>query len=173
MELRSDKQSLRPRSISLRRWTPLLKSPEALYAWIWVLLLVCAAHASEADLSTPAQTQPGFLAGSELTDQWFGLRPELQQHGVELNSSLTQFYQGLVGGQGDHNSEYGGKLDGTFAIDGQKLGLWPGLFVNGYAGFRFGETSNGAGGTLLPNDTALLFPKGKGDVFALTSLTLT
>jgi porin len=92
---------------------------------------------------------------------------------VELNSSLTQFYQGLVGGQGDHNSEYGGKLDGTFAIDGQKLGLWPGLFVNGYAGFRFGETSNGAGGTLLPNDTALLFPKGKGDVFALTSLTLT
>lgn len=123
----------------LRRRLPLLKSLGVHYVSIWALLLVCAAHASEGDASTSAQTQPGFLEGPQLTDQWFGLRPELQQHGVQLNSSLTQFYQGLVGGQGNHELEYGGKLDGTFAIDGQKLGLWPGLFVNGYAGFRFGE----------------------------------
>jgi porin len=149
------------------------KLPEVIFLTMVVLLLVCAARASESDASTSAQEQPGFLAGPELTDGWFGLRPELQQHGVTLGSSLTQFFQGLVGGDGNHELEYGGKLDLSFTLNGQKLGLWPGLFVSGYGGFRYGETTNSAGGTLLPSNTALFFPKAKGDVFSLTSLTVT
>ena len=166
-------QTSRSPVIWVRRWRPLLCSSKVLYVSIWGLLLVCAARASEGDASTPGQTLSGFLASPELTDGWFGVRPELQQHGLTLNSSLTQFFQGLVSGQGNHEVEYGGKLDLTFAIDGQKLGLWPGLSVNGYGGFRYGETTNSAGEPLVPSNTALFLPTGKGDVFSLTSLTVT
>jgi hypothetical protein len=67
-------------------------------------LIVCVAQATEVNQSTPAQTQLGFWERPELTGQWFGLRTELIQHGVDLESSLTQFDQGLVGGQGGFTS---------------------------------------------------------------------
>jgi porin len=84
---------------------------------------------------------------------------DLKSRGVDLNGSLTQFYQGLVAGEGDKTWEYGGKVDliGTFI--GQKLGLWQGLIVSAHFEYVYGNDVNFAGdGSIFPINTALAFP---------------
>jgi porin len=84
---------------------------------------------------------------------------DLKSRGVDLYGSLTQFYQGLVAGEGDKTWEYGGKVDliGTFI--GQKLGLWQGLIVNAHFEYVYGNDVNFAGdGSIFPINTALGFP---------------
>ena len=51
------------------------------------------------------------LERDTLTGDWGGSRTWLQEHGITLKPRLTQFYQGLTEGDGDHGFEYGGKAD--------------------------------------------------------------
>lgn len=127
--------------------------------------------------TTPAITapapQPGWLERDTLTGDWAGGRAWLQEHGVSLKPRLTQFYEGLTSGDGDHGFEYGGKLDLLLNADAAKLGLWDGLSLTVHAEYNYGESANGRGGTLLPVNTALDFPGLDGaDAFDLTSVFL-
>ena len=50
----------------------------------------------------------------------------LGQHGMMLQSSLTQFYQGVSSGGANENFEYGGKFDLFLLADTARMGLWSG-----------------------------------------------
>lgn len=116
-------------------------------------------------------TQPAVAEQDTLTGDWNGGRTWLQEHGITLKPRLTQFYQGLSSGDGDHGFEYGGKADILLLTDLHKLGAWEGLSMVVHAEYNYGEDANGRGGTLLPVNTAQYLPGSDGaDAFDLTSV---
>jgi porin len=127
--------------------------------------------------TTPAGTAlapPGWLERDTLTGDWGGGRTWLKEQGLTLKPRLTQFYQGLTSGDGDHGFQYGGKADLLLEANLRKLGLWKGLSLNAHVEYNFGESVNQRGGTIMPVNTALMFPGMKGaDAFDFSSVTLT
>jgi porin len=106
-----------------------------------------------------AQAQESLLDQSSLLDVPGGPKQALKDAGIDLGVSVTQFYQGLVQGEGDKDWESGGKTDVVATFNGEKLGLWQGLFVNVHGEFVYGNDVNAQGdGTVLPINTALAFP---------------
>jgi porin len=106
-----------------------------------------------------------------LTGDWGGLRTRLKEHGITLAPRLTQFYQGLAAGDGDRDFEYGSKADLMLNADLSKLGFWNGFSLTVHTEYNFGESINGAGGTLVPPNTALVFPGMEDDdAFDLSSV---
>lgn len=117
------------------------------------------------------QATPGFAAEAEdtLTGDWFGAGQTLREQGVYASGGVTQFYQGLVAGDGEHRWASGGKLDGFLRLDGEQLGLWQGFGVHAHGEFNYGHSLTDTGGALLPSNTALTFP---GANEQLTDLSL-
>jgi carbohydrate-selective porin OprB len=113
--------------------------------------------------TTPAVTAPapppGWLERDTLTGDWGSGRTWLKKHGITIKPRLTQFYQGMTSGDGDHSFEYGGKADLLLNADLSKLGLWKGLSLNVHAEYNFGKSVNQRGGTIMPVNTALMFPQ--------------
>jgi porin len=84
----------------------------------------------------------------------------LRTRGIVVDFSVTQFYQGLVSGNGNTAWQYGGKGDAVVTLDGGKLGLWRGLYVTMHQEWVWGEDVNNLGdGSLLPVNTAMAFPR--------------
>jgi porin len=127
-----------------------------------------------ANLMTPVfaqQSADPVAARTALSGDWGGHRTTLQQRGISIKPRLTLFDQSLLSGDGDHGFEFGGKADVAFGADFGKLGWVDGLSLTVHAEYNFGESSNTAGGTLLPVNTALLFPGLSGaNAFDLTSV---
>ena len=111
---------------------------------------------------TAAAPQPGWLERDTLTGDWGGARSWLKERGVTVKPRLTQFYQGMTSGDGNHDFEYGGKADLLLNADLSKLGFWKGLSLTVHAEYNFGESVNGRGGTITPVNTALNFPGSEG-----------
>ena len=128
------------------------------------LLPACADAQSDAETSL---WSPDRLAGD-----LFGIRTPLAERGMDLRLEATNFYHGDVDGSGPDHLEFGGKLDLFFAMDGQKAGLWPGLFLNVHGEYRYGDASAQAG-ALTPVNAAMLSPRNSDDVFAFTNVVLT
>jgi porin len=117
---------------------------------------------------------PGWLERDTLTGDWGGGRTWLKEHGITIKPRLTQFYQGLTAGEGDHGFEYGGKADLLFNADLGKFGLWNGFSMTVHAEYNFGQSVNQRGGMIMPVNTALMFPGMEGsDAFDFSSVTLT
>ncbi len=129
----------------------------------------------EATVNADATRAASWLASDTLTGDWAGHRTSLkEEYGITLAPRLTQFYQGLAAGDGDHDFEYGSKADLLLNADLSKLGFWKGLSLTVHAEYNFGESINGAGGTLVPPNTALIFPGMEGsDAFDLSSVYFT
>jgi porin len=122
---------------------------------------------ANADATRPAS----WLERDTLTGDWAGSRTWLKERGITLSPRLTQFYQGLAVGDGDHDFEYGGKADLMLNANLSKLGFWDGFSVTVHGEYNFGESINGAGGVLSPVNTALLFPGMEdADAFDLSSV---
>ncbi len=116
----------------------------------------------------PAPAGPG---SDTLTGDWGGGRSWLLDHGMTLKPRLTQFYQGMSSGEGDHSFEYGGKADVLFNADLSKLGFWNGFSMVVHAEYNFGQSANIRGGVYVPANTALYFPGIQGDQrYAVSSL---
>lgn len=95
-----------------------------------------------------------------LLDGGGGPKDVLKAHGIIVDGGVTQFYQGVVSGDGSHQWEYGGKVDLAATFVGDKLGLWRGLFVSVHQEWLYGEDVNGQGdGSLIPLNTAMGFPR--------------
>ena len=77
--------------------------------------------------------------------------------------SVTQVYQGIVGGGKDEAWKYGGRGDLTFNLDTHKLGLWPGGHFTVEVEGNFSDSVNGLTGALNPVNTNQLFPMPIGD----------
>jgi porin len=97
----------------------------------------------------------------------------LRERGIDVQAWFTQFYQGVVSGEGDKDWQYGGKGDLVVGFDMSKLGLWDGLSVNVHQEWVYGEDANNQGnGALFPVNTALGFPR-LGGYERDTSLVIT
>jgi len=103
---------------------------------------------------------------THLLGDWGGVRSKLAEHGIIFDFQVTQFYQGVVDGSSDNNWKYGVKGDYKLIVDGEKAGLWKGLFLDLHVETRAGDDVNGLTG-LSPANTAMLWPNGD-DVTALT-----
>lgn len=140
----------------------------------WPSCYLHSAHPFHALHAMPTAT-PETWGSDTLTGDWGGRRTLLkEEYGITLAPRLTQFYQGLSAGDGDHDFEYGGKADLMLNADLSKLGFWKGLSLTVHAEYNYGESINGAGGTLVPSNTALVFPGMEGsDAFDLSSVYFT
>jgi porin len=118
-----------------------------------LLLLSNANPASAQDTAEAAHVPASLL------DIPGGPKQQLRDAGIGLSVNYTEFYKGLVEGEGNHGWEFGGKTDVIANFDGGRLGLWPGLFVNVHAEFINGDNVLEQGdGSILPTNTALALP---------------
>jgi porin len=117
---------------------------------------------------------------STLSGDWGGLRSEMAAKGVTIDMSLTTAAQGIVGGGKHAGWQYsGGRGDLILNLDTQKLGLWPGGFLNFEAegnfipADRLLKSINGRTGGLMPVNSSQFYPTTAGDNFNLPSLNFT
>ncbi len=125
-------------------------------------------------MDTPEEVSPPFggpiFERNKLTGDWNVRRHLLWESGITLDASTTQFYQGVASGGLEQAFRYGGRNDYFFNVDGEKLGLWKGFFINLHGESRYGESANFFTGALSPVNEALLVPAEKGYVPALTGV---
>ena len=95
----------------------------------------------------------------KLTGDWGGFRSDAKDHGLDVEFTLSQFYQGVVDGGATTNSEYGGKLNLRITIDANKLlGTWKGLYASVHVETQYGNgVTADAGAFTLPN-APMLYP---------------
>ena len=130
---------------------------------------------STADQGTPA-SQPaptGFLQQEELTGDWGGARTRWRDKGVVLDSSLTQFYQGVSAGGIEEGSEYNGTVQAGLEFDFGKLAGWQFWSAEIKAEMRFGGPLLLGTGSINPVNTAAIIPGGDGEKFSITAANLT
>jgi porin len=114
-----------------------------------------------------------LLERPKLTGDWFGCRDAVRDHGITLDISTTQFYQGVASGGLEQSFKYGGRNDYFLTLDGEKLGLWKGFSVNLHGETRYGESANFITGALSPVNEYLLVPGSEGVVSGLTAVKVT
>ena len=143
---------------------------------------VDSAVSGAAGLERPLET-PALPAGSSpfegdfqtrqyILGDWSGTRTGLAESGLSLDVLATQFYQGVAAGGREQAWEYGGKIDYLGNVNGEKLRLAEGFFVNMHAETRFGTAVNNIDGLLTPSNIAMMFPEPEGSITAITGLKL-
>lgn len=102
---------------------------------------------------------------------WAGIRPAFEEHGIEIESFLTQFYQGVASGGSEQRFRYGAKFDVYMDIDTGKLGLWEnGTFDIHFVDWQFGRNSIEDATGLAPANMLLVTPHIDRPSFGLTHL---
>jgi len=125
-----------------------------------------AAPTDETEGAPPAPPPYG------VTGNWFGARDGLFDDGIDLRTSLSQFYQGVTSGGLRQTFPYGLKFDYFGTVELEKLVGWEGLFVNLHGESRFGQSVNPYVGSMIPANFALEFPKPTGSASALTNVQI-
>jgi porin len=106
----------------------------------------------------------------KLTGDWGGYRSCLAESGIVVDSSLTQFYQGVASGGSKRTFRYGDKFDLYMSADTGKLGLWEGGKLSVHAvDWQFGQNSIADAAGLAPVNVLLLTPEIEPS-FGLTQL---
>jgi porin len=125
---------------------------------IWLTILILAETVSAQPQDIPSTWGGSFWDRPRLTGSWFGLRDAMGQKGVVLDLDLLVTPQGVVSGGRNTEADFWGNTEYTLNVDTQKLGLWPGGFLNVNAISGFGETVDNASGALLAPNLATLLP---------------
>lgn len=135
-----------------------------------VLVATPCAATEQSGPFPPAPDYSGhvFNRPALMGDGW-GRRTKLAEQGVTLDIDVMQVYQNIVDGD-DKGGEYGGSLDYNLYLDFQKMGLWPGAFVNVFGETQFGDSVIGRS-SILATNTDALFPLPNQDISTLTALT--
>lgn len=102
--------------------------------------------------------QDDIWARDKLLGNWGGARSCLAENGVTFDFRMSQYYQAITSGGVNTNGSYGGKLDYIMNIDGEKLGLWRGLFINVHAETQFGNSSLADAGAFAFPNTGMMYP---------------
>lgn len=123
--------------------------------------------------ATPTPFGGPLARRPKLTGDWLGLRTGLRECGITIDISTTQFYQGVTAGGLERTFAYGGRNDYFLTLDGEKLGLWKGLFFKLHGETRYGESANFKTGALSPVNEYLLVPGSQGVVSGLTGAKVT
>jgi porin len=133
----------------------------------------------------PTQTTPAtttslqeLLGRQNLFGDWGGARTKMQNAGTKFDVTFTQFFQWAPQSDtpplGDVTQHYlyGGKFDVMDTSDLSKI-AWKGLSVSGHLEVRYGDVPLLTGGTLIPTNTALLFPEAQDTKARLSALNFT
>jgi hypothetical protein len=128
---------------------------------------------AQATAKPAAAPAPDFLHQEELTGDWNGLRTKWKDKGVELESSLTQFYQGVSSGGTGTSSEYNGTAQAELKFDLGKLAGWNHWSAEIKAETRFWRPLVTSTGTISPVNTAAIIPGSDGTVFSVTAVNFT
>jgi porin len=101
----------------------------------------------------------------------------MEQNGTKISASFTQFFDWApvrqnAAGDVEQQYLYGGKFDVMDTTDLSKI-AWTGLSVSAHLEVRYGDVPLLAGGTLIPTNTALLFPERQDTKARLSSLNFT
>lgn len=95
---------------------------------------------------------------SHLLGDLGGNRSEWAAKGVTFDIDYNQYFQGVVEGGVDTDSEYGGTIDYNINIDFDRMGLIPGALLQMKAVSRYGRSVNGISGALIPVNTDATHP---------------
>jgi porin len=133
-------------------------------------LLSSLVAAGPGDPVSPPDLLEPLCEGRLMGDVW-GLRNPAET-GIDFRLEALNFYHGVIDGTGGDDMEGNGKLELFINMDGQKAGLWPGLFVNVHGEFRYGS-SPGQAGVIGPVNSAMVSPGFDGEIFAFTNVTIT
>ena len=87
---------------------------------------------------------------SHLFGDLSGSRSEWAAKGVTFDIDYNQYFQGVVDGGIDTDSEYGGTIDYNINVDFDRMGLIPGGLLQMKAVSRYGRSVNGISGALMP-----------------------
>ncbi len=136
-------------------------------------LLVTPSLASAQPVQAPETYAGDIWSRPRVTGDWGGLRDELAKKGIVLNVEMLFTPQAVVSGGRDTGGEFWGTAEYTLGVDTQKLGLWPGGFLNVYAMSGFGNSDiNRDSGAFTPVNTATILPDFGNQASALMNLTL-
>lgn len=105
-----------------------------------------------------------------VTGDWRGTRTNLADRGISFDLEWTNYYQGLVSGTGEHDFDYGGRLDAFVDFDTTKLGLWNGGVIRTRSEYYYGDLDANLGGTLVPTNLGVRLPDGGPDNLEMTSI---
>lgn len=144
----------------------------AVVAGFVVLLGVTACMRAGAEEADAGPYTGGIITRTNtFLGDWRGHRNDLAAKGITLDASVTQIEQGVVSGGKDSSWEYGGRGILTGKLDTQKLGLWPGGFLQVELEGNWADSVNGNTGALSPVNTNQLFPVPVGSNVALPDLS--
>jgi porin len=104
-----------------------------------------------------AEAAPDFNS-TKLTGDWGGERTKLYNSGINFDIGVDQTYQGVLDGGTNKSWKYGGLVDYRFKFDFQKMGLWPGGFLDVQVEHQFGEFINSDTGAMVPVNTDGILP---------------
>ena len=124
--------------------------------------------------TTPEDPYSGdLLTRSTLTGDWGGYRNEWAQKGITFDLSITQVGQGVVNGGKSGAWQYGGRSDIIMNLDTEKLGLWPGGFLNMELEGNWASSVNSKTGALMPVNSNQIYPVAGSNNFNLAALNFT
>ncbi|MHC4124104.1 MAG: carbohydrate porin [Planctomycetota bacterium] len=113
------------------------------------------------------------LFNSKLTGDWYGERTKLADNGITLDIDMIQTFQGVLDGGIEKDWKYGGSLDYWLKLDFEKMGLWPGAFIELRAETQFGEFINSDTGSILAVNTDGFFPLPNEHITTLSHVVFT
>jgi porin len=127
---------------------------------------------AQTDSQPPAFDGP-WGSRLKLTGDWGRFRNELHDHGITLDISETTYYQGTASGGLHEGFEFGGRNDYILNVDGQKAGMWPGLFIRLHGEDVYGDSANLFTGGIVPVNIGRAHPVFFGTAGALTEVKFT
>jgi porin len=133
-----------------------------------MLLALCGSVVTQA-----ADSNDSIWTRNKLSGDWGGLRSDLGERGIDFEFRFNQYYQDVTSGGARENGEYGGKLDYIVNVNGEKLGLWRGLFLNLHAEYQYGDTILADAGALAFNNTSMLYPTPGDTATEVTGWSIT
>src|SRR5882672_1083920 len=134
-------------------------------------LLILTGPVSAQPVDVPPTWGGDIWSRPRLTGSWFGPRDELGKKGVVFDVDALLSPQGVASGGRDTEAKFWGNTEYTLNVDTQKLGLWPGGFLKGYAISGFGDTVSRASGAVAPVNIATLLPDFGNEQTGLMNLT--
>jgi porin len=138
--------------------------------FLGVALLVASGSSLAQPYAVPPTWGGDFASRPRLTGGWGGERDQLGAKGVVLDVDLTATPMTVLSGGKSTGGDTWGNADYTLNVDTQKLGLWPGGFLNISADTSFGTALNNSG-AIVPINTANLIPAPNEHTTALMGAT--
>jgi porin len=129
-----------------------------------ILLNVLVSRAQENEL----QTTTSVIDKSHYEDTAKSVRNKLEKYGLSSELWVTQIYQGIIAGDNEGISRYGGKTDGFLKIEPAKFGILRGFTLETQYEHYFGLDVNRQDDALLAVNTAQAYLRAGGYHSALS-----